>query len=410
MTTAKLSALSSKPLVRIIILGMAVASMLAFGVFGIGRDGGFGQGPYDMGFDMKILYIGGLTWLQGLNAYDPQIASQVSGGLVSAQRYDFAYPPQIAPFVLLLGLFPFAKARALMILLNLFSILAVAFFCVRFVQRGSIKELDDTSSAPKWFIPAIIIGNPFTAHILWMGQTSMIATAAWVGGWYFAERKRWLLSGILIGFSTFKPQVTLLILIWLLLERRLRLLGVAALSILIFSLYPMLITGPIAVFKYWLGSLKIYTSLVHNSLGFQNIFGLQNALHSLGINLPNLLPVGVILVGILWWQRRQFLHDDIIGILPAIALLMGFSHDYDLVVLAPLVAVFWRHLHHNEEQSLVGIIVMASMFFPQRFLRPLKIDFLLHYRVFILVGALIWLLVLSYRKSIELRTEVSLST
>ncbi|WP_448562590.1 glycosyltransferase family 87 protein [Trichothermofontia sp.] len=376
-------------------------SMFAFGIIGIGRDIDFGHGA-----DISILYTAGLTWLQGLNAYDPQIASQVGGGLVNAERYDFAYPPQIAPLILLLAMFPFAKVCTVMILLNLFSVITLAFFCVRLVQRGTVKELNDTSSAPKWFIPAIIIGNPFTTHILWMGQTTLIGTAAWVGSWYFSERQRWLLSGILLGFATFKPQISLLIIIWFLLERRFKVLSVAATSILFFSLYPMIVSGPVQVFLYWLDAVKGYKSQVYNTLGFSHLFGLQSVLYSVGIMLPTLFPLGTLLVLLLWRNRFRLLEDDFIGLLPAISLLMGFSHDYDLIALAPFVAVFWRHLHLDRVRSLISLLLLAFMFFPQRFLTSLNIDLLTHERELVLAGALIWLVTLSYHRARELRINV----
>lgn len=402
----KFQTLLSKPLTRIVILSIACAALIAFGILGIAREGGFSAGRSDV----PIFYGAGVAWLKGLNAYDPQIASQFTNGLIDADRYDFAYPPQIAPLCLLLALFPLSKAKALITVLNLFSVIALAFLCVRLVQRGFVKELDDSSAAPRWFLPAIIIGNPFTEHIMWMGQTTLIGTIAWVGGWYFADRRRWILSGILIGFSTFKPQISLIIIIWFLLERKFKALGVAALSILVFSLYPMMVSGPIQVFLYWIDAVKAYKAQMYNTLGFVHIFGLQSVLYSVGITLPSLFPLGLLLVGLIWWRKSRFIQDDFIGILPAISLLMGFSHDYDLIALAPFVAIFWRHLHLDPRRSLVSLLILVFMFFPQRFLTPLNIDLLNHERELALTGALIWLLVLSYQRSALLRTEPDILT
>jgi hypothetical protein len=208
--------------------------------------------------DTKYLYVAGLSWLEGLNAYDPEVASRL-GADVSLG--GFFYPPQIAPLCLLLAAFPWAKAKVVMTLLNVFSAGVLAFFCVLLVKRPKVKMLKVPGSSPWWFIPAIIISNPITINVIWLGQTTLIAAAALVSGWYYAYRDRWVLSGILIAIASIKPQLSLLVILWLLLERRWQLLAVAAVTTLIFSLVPMAISGPIDVFFTgslpW-GNIKMY--------------------------------------------------------------------------------------------------------------------------------------------------------
>ncbi|MFP4006592.1 MAG: glycosyltransferase family 87 protein [Spirulinaceae cyanobacterium] len=392
-----LNHLSNNSVFRILFFGAACLALLCFGIIGIGRDGGL----FQSGSDMKFMYVAGQTWLQGLNAYDPQIASPISENsiAIAAERYDFAYPPQIAPLSLFLGLFPLAVARWLMVGLNLIAVSALAYLCVRWVAHPETANLGLKTSGYRWFIPALVIGNPFTAHIFWMGQSSLIALAAIMGGWYLMRRDRPILAGILITISTIKPQLSLLIVVWLLLNRRWRVLGSAAITGLIFCAVPMFISGPIQVWFNWFDAIAIYKSQPFNRLGFHHMFGLQNVLAILELPAPNLLPLAIGLTLAIWWYRRKFISDDLLGILITTALLFGFAHDYDLVALVPLIPVFWLHLHRRPKSQIIGMVLLAGLFFPQRFLRPLVIDLLLQFRVLIVAILGIWLVKLSWNQT-----------
>ena len=365
------------------------------------------------GGDTKFLYVAGLYWLEGLNAYAPEVTNQLGTNLVGFERYDFAYPPQISPLCLLLASFSFAKAVVLMNALNLFCALVLAFFSVRSVKRPEVKTLKDPGPEPWWFIPALIIGNPFTTKVVNMGQTTLIAAAALVGGWYYARRDRWLVGGILIAIATIKPQLSLLVILWLLLERQWRLLGVTTVTIVIFSLAPMAISGPIDVFFDWFAVVKEYKEVSFNVVGSRHVFNLQGLFYIAGVDLPNLLPLAIILTCLLWWYRLKLLNDDILGILVAITLLFGFAHYYDLAaVLPPLIAAFWRHVRNSEGKTLVAICLMLAIFF----MRPGLFDlfdtgnqYLVSASVLspLLLVSVIWLLVMSFKRAEEIKLITS---
>ena len=355
--------------------------------------------------DTKYLYVAGLSWLEGLNAYDPEVASRLGADV---SRGGFFYPPQIAPLCLLLAAFPWAKAKVVMTLLNVFSAGVLAFFCVLLVKRPKVKMLKVPGSSPWWFIPAIVISNPLTINVLWLGQTTLIAAAALVSGWYYAYRDRWVLSGILIAISSIKPQLSLLVILWLLLERRWQLLAVAAGTTLIFSLVPMAISGPIEVFFHWFASLVQHKKVFSNVLGSGAVFSIQDILYAAGIQVPQLFPLGIILTGLLWWYRSRLIIDDVIGILLAISLLFGLAHHYDLVALAPMLAAFWRHVHNRPGAALVAIALMLAMLFPRAYLMTfVHNELLLQYRVPLLLGATIWLLVMSFKRRAEIQPFVT---
>jgi hypothetical protein len=372
--------------------------MIAFGILNVGH-GGFAQSN----FDAKYLYVAGLSWLNELNAYDLEAFSQLGSGFIKGENLVFSYPPQIAPLCLLLAAFPWAKAQVVMTLLNVFCTGVVAFFCVRLVKRNEVKILRDPNLDPWWFIPAIVIGNPFTIHTIRMGQTTLIVAAALISGWYYARRDRWVLGGILMAITTIKPQLSLLVILWLLLERRWRLLAVAAFTTLIFCLIPMTISGTIEVFFHWFATLGEYQKISVNAIGHRHLFSIQNLLYTAGVQVPNLLPLAIILTFVLWWYRSQLIIDDLLGILPAISLLFSGAHTYDLSVLAPMVAAFWRHLRNRKGATIVAVGLMIAMFFPQSLLIPFHSDLLLQFRVPLLIVSTLWLLAVSYKRKMKIK-------
>jgi len=341
MITSVVYRLSKNLLFRIGVLLCACTVMVVVAIIG-----------FNQHFDTKYLYVAGLSWWEGLNAYDPDVASQLGA---NQSLGSFFYPPQIAPLCLLLGAFPWTQAKVVMTLLNVFCTGILAFFGVLLVKQPQVKQLRVPGSSPGWFIPAIVIANPFTLNIIVLGQTTLIVAAALVSGWYYAYRGRWVLSGVLIAISTIKPQLSLLVILWLLLERRWRILAVAAVTTLIFCLVPMVITGPIDVFFHWFASLGAHKNIFANVLGFPAVFSIQNLLYTAGIQVPQLLPLGIVITVLLWRYRSRLIIDDVIGLLLAISVLFGFAHHYDLIALEPLMAAFWRHLSHRPKVTLVAL-------------------------------------------------------
>ncbi|MEQ9553868.1 MAG: glycosyltransferase family 87 protein [Coleofasciculus sp. G3-WIS-01] len=355
---------------------------------------------FNQHFDTKYLYVAGLSWWKGLNAYDPDVASRLGANQSAG---SFFYPPQIAPLCLLLGAFSWTQAKVMMTLLNVFCTGILAFFGVLLVKQPQVKQVRVPGSSAEWFIPAIVIANPFTLNIILLGQTTLIVAAALVSGWYYAYRKRWVLSGVLIAISTIKPQLSLLIILWLILERRWRLLAVAAMTTLIFCLVPMVITGPIDVFAHWFSSLGKHKDIFANVLGSPAVFSIQNLLYTMGMEMPQLLFLGIVITGLVWRYRSRLIMDDVIGLLMAISVLFGFAHHYDLIALAPLMAAFWRHLSHRPKATLVALTMMFIMFFPRNVLMTfIPSELLLQYRVLLVIGVTIWLGVMSVKRKAEI--------
>src|SRR5262245_34450820 len=161
---------------------------------------------------MQYLRSAGRDWWTGFDPYDGpgfQSRAVASDGLVA---YTFAYPPQISPLCLALAALPLDGARVLMTSLNFVCAVVLAGLVVRLLDAGSDGR---ERGLRAWAVAAFALGNPFVTHVVWMGQTSVIASAALAGCWLAWTRGRTLAAGVLLGIATIKPQLAALPIVWL---------------------------------------------------------------------------------------------------------------------------------------------------------------------------------------------------
>jgi len=376
------------------ILLAAVSLTVALGVFGVGHGGVAGTN-----LDMRFLYLAGVAWREGLSAYahaprgivDPWLSDALTG-------YDFAYPPQIAPLCLLLGTWSPAGARIVMTVLNVTAAALLAAVCVRFARTPERPEHTAAPDSSSWLVPALVIGNFSTAFVIWAGQTTLIATLALMLGWDLARRDRWLLGGVLLAISTIKPQLSFLVMLWLVLERRWRVLATIGAGVLVLAAVPIAISGPVGVITEWSAAAMRYAAGPYNTLGSRMIFGLGNVLAITGIATSFLLPVGMLVVGCLWYYRTSLADEDLLALLVGLSILFGYSHSYDIAALMPLVPAFWRHVHSRVVPSLFALALFLVVTLPNSLLEPYVSPLLLQLRVAALLAALCWLMALSVKR------------
>lgn len=185
------------------VLGVSICAMIANGFVGFGRDNtGFG--------DVRYWYVSAKAWLAGLNPYDLATFQSYAQRIGVGEIESFAYPPQSFAIGAFLALFPFSIAQLVMIALSLISVIVLAVWGVELLRRREVAAGVAPAQAARWLIPAIIVGNPFTAHVLWTGQVSLIITASMVTSWQLVQRGNWLVGGVLTGFASVKPQLVLL--------------------------------------------------------------------------------------------------------------------------------------------------------------------------------------------------------
>jgi hypothetical protein len=348
---------------RLIIAACLIAgitSLTAFGIVGIGRGRGAQQN-----FDGAVLWAAGKCWLDHGNPYDHDQLVRSAGHSLNLARIVFFYPPQSAAICVALALFKYRIAKLLWLGVNLCCVLAIIGMTARQIRRR-----DPSDSIGPWIMAAIIIGNPFTTHVVWMGQTSLLAIAMTIAACEFAPY--WAIAGFCLGVASFKPQLCLLLGIWFLLERRWKLLLVAAITAVAMSLYPMFVQGPVGMVKEWHAAVQLsYSALAYNTPGAPHKVGLDSLLQAAGYKISSgaIAAIGVAGTVLAWLTRRRWQREDLLAILMGLTFVfVGYSHDYDYVGLIPLLVSLWVYNHCRRFSGIVALALTLLLFTPQRLL------------------------------------------
>lgn len=334
-------------------------ALVVFGLFGVGR----GNSP---NADGQVLYAAGRAWLLGGNPYDLQSLLAVD----PANPLPFYYPPQTGALCVGLALFSYTIARYIWLVTNLSAIAAICGLTTVLMRaRPRAAGAEDPWRAS--VMAAVIIGNPFTSQVVWWGQTSLLAFAATLGTWYFYTRQRRALAGICLGVAALKPQLCVLVILWLALERELKVIVVAGATALAFAAYPMFTRGPLNVFLEWRAGLLANYAVEPNLPSFPHKIGAGSLLYS--VHFPILLPdalwisLGAAFVCALWIFRARFNNLERIGLLMAITLTFnGYLHDYDYVAVIPILAGLWNVCRVSHARSIIAILLVALLFAPAR--------------------------------------------
>lgn len=258
----------------------SIAILVLFGIIGIGRPGPmlFSQ------IALYAIYAAGLCWWAGEKPYDPEQLSYWRQ-TIPFPTADLAYLPQMAPICLMISSFSPVSAALVMICLNVVCVAMLAVISIAWPEIHPVVRVQGgISSSAKWYLAAIIIGNPFTTHVVWMGQWSLLASTLLLSAVYLIDHQRsWLGEGLL-GLASFKPQPTILPVIWILLRDR---IGSTTISLVCFGvaalLVPVLWTGSLDSLLEWYPALQRLLLNPNKLVGNENVFGLSSLGLSLGL-------------------------------------------------------------------------------------------------------------------------------
>jgi Glycosyltransferase family 87 len=395
-----------KPLFGVSVVTVSVCAIIAFGILGIGRHGeAYG--------DVRYWYLSAKAWLAGLNPYDYSTFQTLAKNNGLGKIEVFAYPPQSFALGILLAVFPFTTAQVVWNVLNVIALIVLVFWGVQLLRTREVHIGVEPSRLARWFIPAIIVGNPFTAHVIWTGQISLIIASTILTGWQLSYRGNFLLAGVLLGFSTIKPQLSLLIFLWLILEGHWRTLLMSSASILAFSTIPTLVVGPSKILADWMNSMKAYQLEPSKAIGLSYNTNLKSLFNGLGIELPlssllffMLAAIAITLIFWRLWRCSQLDESDILGMLLGLSLLLFFGRDYDMVVLVPLLPAMWWHVRNHPRSQLASFGVMAALFIPHRLVEKIQVPYLLYWRILILMVLVLWLFCSSFNEQRKIKLQL----
>ncbi|WP_170295036.1 glycosyltransferase family 87 protein [Paracoccus aestuariivivens] len=327
---------------------------------GIGRDGG------NFAFDMPYLYVAGDMWEKAISPYSADVFKATMHGIIGTSDGNYAYPPNSSYLSMSLSLGDVSEARLLIGTLNILSLILM----VSFVYLGAQATDSESDSSYRLqnvlLAAAVIVGNPFAAHVSWMGQTTLISGAFLLCSWFLADQRRDVLAGVLLALAGFKPQLAILVALWFLLDRRWALLASATVVTLLISAWPMVSTGIQGSWIAWLVGLREYQDTAFNVAGFKHLFGVRSALAQLGVDIPSLAPLGVLGVILLYWQRKAYENIWLVATILGLTFLFVYAHDYDI---APATVLAYPLIRASRGRpALMGLVLFLAcvLFFPQR--------------------------------------------
>jgi len=353
--------------IPVLLLGLSLLALTFFGFMGIGRGGG------NFAFDMRYLYVAGEMWEGFSSPYNVDAFKESMKSIAGIDSVSYAYPPNSSPLGLLLSAGSPNAAGMLIGALNLASIAFLVYFIHAASRR--VPEGDEAASTAVALVAsAVMIGNPFTAHVVWMGQTTLIASAFLFGCWLLADRRMDFVAGLLLGLSAFKPQLVFLVGIWFLLDRRWLLLATAAATTLLLSVWPVVANGIDGSWLAWLHSLRDYQGGAYNTLAFKHVFGLRSTLASFGVIVPSLLPLAIAVVAALYWARRRYEGIWLLNIILIVSNLFLYAHDYDVAPVAIMAYPMLMAARGRPQYLALIVFLVCVLFFPQRIWEKLDME------------------------------------
>jgi hypothetical protein len=306
---------------------------------------------------------------------------------------QFLYPPQSSAICIALGTLSYVAARESWLIVNLLAVAALIVLASLFVRAETPgRWLEGT-----FLLGAVILGNPFTAHVLWLGQTTLVVFAAILAAWWFTDRGRWLIAGICLGIASFKPQICMFVVLWMMLEKQWRVLLAAGACAIVLAIYPLSTDGPIASLLQWRAGIGANYAIQYNLPSFPHKVGLESLVYSLGLHWTAgiLLCVGIAATLGLWCFRSRFQSTDAFSLLMAITFTFSsYLHDYDYIALLPIYISLWRLAPPSIPAVLGSLLLIALLFVPQRLLQVLANPTLDQWRtvvVMMLACMVVWL-------------------
>jgi len=258
-------------------------------------------------------------------------------------------------------------------------------------------------------VAAVIIGNPFSAHVLWIGNTTLIVAAALMACWWFDLERRPLLAGFFLALASIKPQFALLPGLWMLVERRWMTCMSAAIWVGLFASFHLIRFGFVESIEMWLKGLGSYQWIIDHVDGPRRQMGLEPFLNSLAIPDWIAIPTGAGIAILIWKVRHALFRLEILAVLCALSILFLPSHNYDLVVLAPLAATVALQTRGRPHLQALAIFAAVLLMIPQRFILKLDIEPLTFWRIPLVCFVLVLALILALRRVLQLDPTHSIS-
>ena len=211
-----------------------------------------------------------------------------------------------------------------------------------------------------WIFAALVLANPVASHDLWLGQPALLAACGLLLVFAGERSGRSLVSGAGLALATIKPQLSILILFYLVLERRWRALAMAALIGLALSLVPLAVFGPRPLLASYVERLRTHTSWKGNLPGSEPSIGLRSLLWARRPR-ARLEPSALGLTAVVWRLRAHLRREDSFALLLGLTLLFVFNQDSAYVLVVPLLGALWFHAR-GRPRVTAALVALGALF------------------------------------------------
>jgi hypothetical protein len=330
--------------IRLWALAVLSASVIGLGVLVATSDGRNDFRGEPLGTDFSNIYAAGTHVLDGKAplAFDwpAQHAREKEIFGVKTPFFGWHYPPYFLFVAGALATMPYQLALAvwqgatlLLYLLMIQAILSVSW----------PSERREPGHDRMWLLVAL--GFPAVLVNIGHGHNGFL-TAALLGTALVTLDKRPVLAGALFGLMAYKPQFGLLIPLVLLATGRWRAFAAAAVTVAILTLATLLAFGP-EVWEAFLASTKLtrVEVLEHGGTGWHKIQSVFAAIRMWGGSVPlaylaQAIATLSLAAALIWlWRSTAAFPLKAAALTVAAILATPYSLDYDLVVLAPAIAL-----------------------------------------------------------------------
>jgi hypothetical protein len=290
---------------------------------------------------------------QAADIYDRSVVQEFQESLGAAPtiHLPFPYPPSFLLLVMPLGLFGYYGA------FGVWMLGAFVFYLVVSWHREW-----------PWSATFIIILAPATILTFVYGQTGLLTSALMVGGFRFAISRQ-ILSGVLLGLASIKPQLGILVPIALIAAQRWRTLVAAGGTVLVLVLASSAAFGW-SIWPVWVAQLVAHADWAATTKP-QYMPTIIANLTFLGVDLPMArsiqAAVAVAVAVIIWLCFRRGVTN-----LGSAALLVGtflatpyaFVYDMPMVTNAILAVVYDEGRMHRLLPIPEAFILVWSLILP----------------------------------------------
>jgi alpha-1,2-mannosyltransferase len=332
--------------IRVVAIALLFASVAGFLYLVATAHGAIDVQGRPLGTDFSNVYAAGTYVRDGRPeaAFDPvqQFARERAIFGDATQFYGWHYPPYFLFVAGALAMMPYGIA------LTLWQAVTLGLYVLVIGAIARRAPRNDGPTAARMTHDWLLLALAFPAVLINVGHgQNGFLTAALVGGALLALERRPLVAGILFGLLAYKPQFGLMIPLALAAGGYWRCFGAAAATVAVLTLVTTVVFGS-QVWPAFLAASEFSRTVVleQGNTGWHKIQSVFSWVRMWGAPIPLAYAIqGAVMVALgaalVWlWRGAAPFQLKAAALCLAAILATPYSLDYDMMVLAPAIALF----------------------------------------------------------------------